>query len=222
MNIRIGFIIGLLLFGVSCSDDEERFVVYPDDKGVFVDDEGNEYPYVRYGDLEWMTENLKVKVADGCEVIHEENRNPIDKELEIAKNLQTFGRVYTYSAALKAVPKGWRLPTDKDWQKLERSLGMSKTDTKKMEWRGAPVGALLQQDESALRCRNGGMGEMDYMYGFEVYFPYVYGFYWTSTPEFEGSQMMYCRQISYKSDEVARILIDKNKMLSVRCVRDVE
>lgn len=34
--------------------------------------------------------------------------------------------------------------------------------------------------------------------------------------------MMYCRQISYKSDEVARILIDKNKMLSVRCVRDVE
>ena len=62
MNIRIGIIIGLLLFGVSCSDDEERFVVYPDDKGVFVDDEGNEYPYVRYGDLEWMTENLKVKV----------------------------------------------------------------------------------------------------------------------------------------------------------------
>ncbi|MFR3328621.1 MAG: fibrobacter succinogenes major paralogous domain-containing protein [Odoribacter splanchnicus] len=223
MNIRINVLLGLLLlFVCSCSDDNEEIVVSPDGEGVFVDDKGNEYPYVRYGDLEWMTENLSVRVADGCEVIHEENRNPIDKELEITRNLQTFGRIYTYSAALKAVPKGWRLPTDEDWQKLERALGMSDTDVKKMEWRGAPVGALLQQNESALCFRNGGMGEMDYIYGLEVYFPYVYGFYWTSTPETENNQMMFCRQISYKSDAVARILVDKNKMLSVRCVRDVE
>lgn len=37
---------------------------------------------------------------------------------------QTYGMLYSYEAALKAVPSegDWRLPTDEDWKKLERFL----------------------------------------------------------------------------------------------------
>lgn len=206
----------------ACSDDDKLPVVTPDYQGVYVDASGNKYPYARYGNLEWMTENFAVETLSGSGVTHEEERNPIDKELEIKKNLQTFGRLYEYETAIASAPKGWRLPTDEDWQNLERELGMSASEAASDNWRGAPVGELMQQQEGTrLNMRNGGMGEDDYFYGFTPYFPYVYGFYWTSTQNADGT-MAYCRQISYKSDKVARILVDKGKMLSVRYVRDVQ
>lgn len=206
----------------ACSDEESLPVVKPDYQGIYVDAAGNKYPYVRYGNLEWMTENLAIETLTGSIVTHEEERNPIDKNLEIAKNRQTFGRLYTYSTAIASAPRGWRLPTDEDWQNLEKALGMSAGEAAGDNWRGAPVGELMQQQEgTCLNMRNGGMGEDDYYKGFIPYFPYVYGFYWTSTPSEDGT-MVYCRQISYKSGQVARTLVDKEKMLSVRYVRDVQ
>ncbi len=206
----------------ACSDDDGLPVVTPDYQGVYVDASGNRYPYVRYGKLEWMTENLAVETLTGSDVTHEEERNPVDQKLEIEKNLKTFGRLYSYSTAIASAPKGWRLPTDEDWQNLERALGMSAIEAASDNWRGAPVGELMQQQEgTCLNMRNGGMGEDDYYYGFTPYFPYVYGFYWTSTENEDGT-MVYCRQISYKSNKVARTLVDKGKMLSVRYVRDVQ
>ena len=45
--------------------------------------------------------------------------------------------LYTYEGALKAVPEGWRLPTDDDWKKLEATLGMSVSQIGMLdEWRG--------------------------------------------------------------------------------------
>ncbi len=206
----------------ACSDDDKLPVVTPTYKGVFMDASGNKYPYVRYGNLEWMAENFAVETLTGSNVTHEDERNPIDKELEIKKNLQTFGRLYTYSVAVASAPKGWRLPTDEDWQNLERELGMSASEAAKDNWRGAPVGELMQQQEGThLNMRNGGMGDDDYFNGFTPYFPYVYGFYWTSTQNADET-MAYCRQISYKSNKVARTLVDKGKLLSVRYVRDVQ
>ena len=37
---------------------------------------------------------------------------------------EKYGLLYTYDAALKALPDGWRLPTDEDWKKLETELYM--------------------------------------------------------------------------------------------------
>lgn len=206
----------------ACSDDESLPVVTPEYQGVYVDAAGNRYPYVRYGNLDWMAENFATATLQGSDVSHEEERNPVDQKLEIERNLKTFGRLYTYAAAVAAAPRGWRLPTDEDWQNLEKALGMPASTAARDNWRGAPVGALMQQQEgTGLNMRNGGMGEDDYYKGFTPYFPYIYGFYWTSTPSEDGT-MVYCRQISYKSDEVARTLVDRGKMLSVRYVRDAQ
>ena len=62
-----------------------------------------------------------------------------------AEYYKDFGGLYDYEAALAAVPAGWRLPTDDDWQNLEKALGMSISDLKQSGKRGSIQGELLQQ-----------------------------------------------------------------------------
>lgn len=58
----------------------------------------------------------------------------------VAKN----GFLYTFAAAQKAAPKGWRLPTDEDWKKLERTLGLPAAEADFSEaWRGEGLATLL-------------------------------------------------------------------------------
>ena len=50
---------------------------------------------------------------------------------------EKYGLLYTYDAALKALPDGWRLPTDEDWKKLETELYMDGDELGLLEqWRG--------------------------------------------------------------------------------------
>lgn len=223
--------IGLLILSWACSDDDQQPipVIEPEAQGMFKDaTTGLEFPWVRYGNLEWMTTNLNLDVKpddwtqNGCEISHEPSRNPVDRAIEKEENFNTFGCLYTYEKALELCPEGWRIPTDEDWQALEKAMGMSNADLNATDWRGNPVGTLLQQQEGTMiNLRTGGMGEYDGS-DFVPYFIYVYGFYWSATPEKEGSNLYYTRQISYNSGRIARTLINKDKMLSVRYVRDAK
>lgn len=58
----------------------------------------------------------------------------------VAKN----GFLYTFAAAQKAAPEGWRLPTDEDWKKLEHTLGLPAAEADLDEaWRGEGLATLL-------------------------------------------------------------------------------
>ena len=56
-----------------------------------------------------------------------------------------FGCLYRLDQAFEAVPEGWRLPTDEDWQKLERHFGMSADEAAGLDWRGN-VGGLMKTE----------------------------------------------------------------------------
>lgn len=57
-----------------------------------------------------------------------------------------YGYLYTYEAALAAVPEGWRLPSDEDWKKLEAALGMEQSQIDlDNTWRGINAGDYLKQ-----------------------------------------------------------------------------
>ena len=67
--------IGLLILSWACSDDDKQQipVIKPEAQGVFKDETtGFEFPWVRYGNLEWMTTNLQLDVkpddwtSNGC------------------------------------------------------------------------------------------------------------------------------------------------------------
>lgn len=63
------------------------------------------YPVIKIGDQHWFAADLKYAPEGGSWETPQ-------------------GRLYTLEAASKAVPEGWRLPTDEDWAQLEKYLGM--------------------------------------------------------------------------------------------------
>ncbi|HQF53694.1 MAG TPA: FISUMP domain-containing protein [Fibrobacteria bacterium] len=68
------------------------------DSGVFVDvRDGELYGFKRFGDLTWMTENLRYK-CENCD----------------ASGAKIFNPEY----AVVACPVGWRIPQESDWQNL--------------------------------------------------------------------------------------------------------
>lgn len=73
-----------------------------------------------------------------------EQSEKIDKEN--GNYSSEYGYLYTYEAALAAVPEGWRLPSDEDWKKLEAALGMEQSQIDlDNSWRGINAGDYLKQ-----------------------------------------------------------------------------
>ena len=69
----------------------------------------------------------------------------------------TYGYLYSLEGALAALPEegGWRLPTEEDWEKLERHLGMAESDVaRENDWRGTTEGALLKEGEHGFHGRD--------------------------------------------------------------------
>ncbi len=62
-----------------------------------------------------------------------------------------YGLLYSLDAARKAVPEGWRIPSDKDWMKMEAALGMSASELETINaWRGNGCGSFLKEGGGAL------------------------------------------------------------------------
>ena len=126
-NLLLAILICLPFAFTSCSDDDDvpTSLIPASDKGVYTDErDGNEYQWVRYGNLEWMAENFRYDLRDEdyCRVYSGDSRT-LDPKV--------YGRLYTYQGAVNACPEGWRLPTDEDWQSLEMAMGMSASDAGK-------------------------------------------------------------------------------------------
>ena len=65
----------------------------------------------------------------------------------------SLGYLYSLEGALAALPTegGWRLPTDEDWKKLERYLGMAESEVEREnDWRGTTEGALLKAGDHGI------------------------------------------------------------------------
>ena len=60
----------------------------------------------------WFAENLDYKIGEGC---YDYCDNP-----NIASK---YGKLYTWSSALKACPPGWRIPSDDEWKELLLHMG---------------------------------------------------------------------------------------------------
>ena len=153
------------------------------------------------GKVTWMAQNLRFLTADSWAYDNKE------------KYVQNLGRLYTWWAAIKACPAGWRLPDVADWEALINAFGGDKN-------------ANVLKSTSG--WTNGGNGSNTSGFsGLPGGYRSLYGEFsnlgsvgvWWSSAEFNNEDAWYLNLSNYRGD-VYRDDSYKENGLSVRCLRD--
>lgn len=91
----------------------EEYEQLQNSSGVFIDERAYQlYSIITIDDQVWLGENLIFNSNEGT-YIHEDNMDCLLK----------YGRLYTWEAAMRACPKGWRLPTLEELTVLAERAG---------------------------------------------------------------------------------------------------
>lgn len=217
---------------IGCSSDDDLPAKVPAErKGVFTDSrDGQQYGYVTYAGMDWMTENARYDINDDVNssvyLDADENGFTGNANYSSTRNLQRYGRLYTLAGAKAACPDGWRLPTDEDWQRLEMALGMSAGEAAVDGWRGNMAKSMLSiyNENSDLNILLGGYFFLHAGVAGSWNFMGTYGYYWTSTVDnSKEGQYYYVRKFTYASDAVCRLSMEPTSYkLSVRYVRNAQ
>jgi len=86
--------------------------------GTFTDSrDAQSYRWVRLKDgKKWMAQNLNFDIEGSWSY-------PED-------SIKGYGRLYTWDAAMKACPKGWRIPSDEEWWDMTSHYGKARSHIK--------------------------------------------------------------------------------------------
>lgn len=138
--------------------------------------------------------------------------------------MEKYGLLYTYDGALKALPEGWKLPTDEDWKQLEETLGMSEHELNLLdEWRGATAGILLHDAKTGFNVNYAGTRA----YGtFNYDSPFMNkdmnAYYWSSSrlAQTDSTEVAVIRTVSRVHDGILRGTSNMTAAYSIRCIKE--
>jgi uncharacterized protein (TIGR02145 family) len=217
------------------------------EKGTVTDIDGHVYKTVKIGDQWWMAEDLRVTKYRDSSFIQLVGSPPTDTMWKYktkgayCNNTDNGGNVigifynyYAISDTLGIAPLGWHIPSDAEWQVLEKHLGMNSETANNTGWRGShegekmkvPNGTILgwaeygdiwPTNESGFSALAGGCRMFDGSWGDPG--QYSTGFWWTKTETDDGKGVWY-RHLDYKNANVFRYFGEKTYGFSVRCVKD--
>lgn len=172
---------------------------------VLVDSrDGQTYPTVCIGDLEWMAESLRYDTAGSF--CYDDN----------PANCNTLGRMYLWQTALVVCPDGWRLPTETEFTDLIDELGGQAVAGGKLKattgWNSPNVGATNSSGFSAL-----GSGEHD-----ESGFAHIgqAAYFWSSTPNADWVRLLYLNNANSEARIMNRVQQTYFPTYSIRCVKE--
>jgi len=213
---------------------------------MITDIDGNEYDFIKIGDLHWTVENLKTtKYNDGTEIeLITGNRDWEDAGVNNMpaycyygndlNNKEKYGALYNYHAVNtgKLAPEGWRVPTDEDWTNLENYLissghnwdgstsenKIAKSVAANRDWEIVNYKGSIGNDLT--QNNKSGFAALPGGYRGDRYFYDIrYYCYWWSVTEFSASRA-YDRSLGYGSEYLGRSNDYKGCGFSVRVVRD--
>ncbi len=179
------------------------FAQNPEKETLIDSRDGYVYEIVKMGSQWWMAENLTFDAGDGSWCYDD------DPEL-----CATYGRLYNWETAKNACPSGWHLPSDKEWQDLEKVLGIPDQVLDQMGWRSFITDLLYLEDQGMKIVMSGYRPHGDGAYddgNDDAYF-------WTSTEK--DSSDAWKRFLDDQRKQVGRGYDDKREGFSVRCVKD--
>ena len=166
---------------------------------VFTDIRDNKrYRTVRIGNKTWMAENLNFETGNSwCY-----NNN--------LSNCAKYGRLYTWDAAMRACPSGWRLPTRGDWNNLVSVAGGNvagrRLKSRTPDWNGTDDFGFSALPGGS-RFTDGGFSNVG-----------SFGYWWSATEG--GSGYAYYRGMGSGYEDVDENDNGKSSGFSVRCLQD--
>lgn len=201
------------------------------------DPDGNIYDTVTLGTQTWMTENLKTtRFRDNSSI-------PLVSDNEMWGMLSTpgfcwydndetnkikYGALYNWYAVSsdRLCPQGWHVPSDEEYRILENYLGMTVTESLKMNWRGSDQGIMLKDISN---WNNSGSGTNStgftaipggYRNSSGKYDSIDFNGYWWSSSMHDATYNSWIRYLSYYESRINRTYSYRPYGFSVRCVKD--
>ncbi len=151
------------------------------------------------GNQIWMAKNLDIDVP-GSECYDDD-----------PGKCEEYGRLYDWTAAMKACPGGWHLPTDEEWEEL---INFLRTDAgKKLKAKNPQIYGWDGVDRYRFSALPGGAGDLDGNFNGVGMFGY-----WWSTTEHSNDDAI-SRTLRPRDNNLNREIINKDLLLSVRCIQ---
>lgn len=182
------------------------FSTYGQEAGSVTDPrDGKVYKTVKIGDQVWMGENLAFKTSDGWSVYE-----------GISDYVKTHGYLYTWEAATKACPDGWRLPSMQDWWFLSNGLGGDGESGGKLKqagtslWKNPNTGATNSSGFTALPSGRSGDKALEFIG--------TTAFFWTNVDDDDVTT--WCGALYSSRGDLALYPIEKKNGFSVRCIKN--
>lgn len=217
----------------SCKKDKPKEIML--EYSTVTDIDGNVYKTVKINDQWWLCENLRTThFKDGSAIPFFDISDTSGWQLNAgfkSINDSLYGHLYNYKCVTDPkglAPEGWRIATDEDWKRLERSIGMDSLSSELMAWRGQDeVNGILPQNSNNWPTSSIHFGNNKYaldinpggivLYNGLVSANSLEAFFWTSS--FLGNEAIY-RSISYQRTQIFRQFADQRYGMSIRCVKN--
>lgn len=208
MRIFVLYILLILCFSATTQSNN----VYIDNR------DHHSYQTVKIGRQEWFAENFAyLPNVDTLHISVYGYKGNSVHEAKQSVSYQKYGALYTWELARSLAPKGWRLPTDADWQELEKTIGIAPEIVNTMGWRG--------QNREADALKAGGTSGFNILFGGwrtdqgAFNFQGQHANFWCADSYDDGRA--YERLIGFKNGKIGRDVGNKGCGFSVRYVRDL-
>ena len=216
---------------------------------IVTDVDGNTYNTVQIGDQCWMKENLRTtQYADGTSISHGSGTSTTVGYWYYPDNISshkaTYGLLYNWKAVMRdylssatnpsgvqgICPTGWHVPSDAEWTQLtdyvssqsqyqcdNNSISIAKALASNIEWYTSNNSCAVGNNRSDNNVTGFAALPAGNYYGYHNAFGY-YAHFWSASEY--GSNLAYGRRLNYNYADVSRYNDDKNRGISVRCLRD--
>jgi uncharacterized protein (TIGR02145 family) len=174
--------------------------------GTFTDGrDGQKYKTVKIGTQTWMAQNINYQTESGSWCYNDS-----------ASYCKQYGRLYNWKTATTVCPKGWKLPSNEDWNRLVATAGGWETASQKLKSKSGWNKNGNGTDDYGFSALPGGGRDSDGGFG-----DAGYGGGWWSASE-NSVDYAYNRGMYYDDGSVIEGYGYKSGAFSARCVQDSE